>query len=122
MPNRPYLLNSVPNFFNSGGGFIMAQLLPIHRLEQYTLRFPTEVLLVSALVDGEEDYVLVFRGFSSSLVRPTAPDPEVPILPAAATIQSLDRLQGPYNPDQPQYLEQGIPWAVFCDRLTELGL
>ncbi len=100
----------------------MTQLLPIHRLEQYTLRFPTEVLLVSALVDGEEDYVLVFRGFSSSLVRPTAPDPEVPVLPAAATIQSLDRLQGPYNPDQPQYLEQDIPWAVFCDRLTELGL
>jgi hypothetical protein len=96
--------------------------LPIQRLEQYTLRFPQEVLLVSAQVGDEEDYVVVFRGFSSSLMRPTAADPEVPVLPGEAVIISLDRLQGPYQPDNPQYLERDIPWSVFGDRLAELGL
>jgi hypothetical protein len=96
--------------------------LPIQRLEQYTLRWPQEVLMVSAQVGEEEDYVVVFRGFSSSLMRPTAADPEVPVLPAEAVILSLDRLQGPYQPDNPQYLEQDIPWAEFSDRLQALGL
>lgn len=100
----------------------MAQTLPIQRLEQYTLRFTEEVLLVNAVVDGEDDVVVVFRGFSSSLVRPTAFDPEVPMLPADAVIETIDRLRGPYTPDNPQYLEQEIPWQTFSDRLTELGL
>lgn len=100
----------------------MASTLPIHRLEQYTLRFPEEVLMVSAVVAGEEDYVVVFRGFSSSLVHPTAFDPEVPILSEEAVIEAIDRLQGPYTPDNPQYLEQAISWSNFSDRLTQMGL
>lgn len=96
--------------------------LPIQRLEQYTLRFPEEVLMITAVVDGEEDTVLVFRGFSSSLVRPTAFDPEVPVLPLEAQITAIDRLQGPYQPDAPQYLERAIAWETFRDRLTEVGL
>ncbi|MBE7386143.1 MAG: hypothetical protein F6J95_032735 [Leptolyngbya sp. SIO1E4] len=100
----------------------MTDMLPIHRLEQYTLRFPEEVLLVSAVVDAEEDYVVVFRGFSSSLARPTAFDPEIPVLPADAVIEVIDRLRGPYTPDNPQYLEQGIPWITFSDRLAKMGL
>ena len=99
----------------------MKNILPIHRLEQYTLRFPEEVLMVNALVEGEEDFVVVFRGFSSSLTRPTAFDPEVPILPQDAVIETIDRLQGPYTPDNPQYLEQAIAWPIFRDRLTEMG-
>lgn len=78
--------------------------------------------MVNAKVHGEEDYVVVFRGFSSSLVHPTAADPEVPVLPAEAVIESIDRLQGPYMPDNPQYLEQAIAWDEFSDRLTQLGL
>ena len=100
----------------------MTAMLPIQRLEQYTFRFPEEVLMVNARVNGEEDFVVVFRGFSSSLVNPTAADPEVPVLSAAAVIETIDRLQGPYNPDNPKYLEQNIPWPTFSDRLTELGL
>jgi hypothetical protein len=100
----------------------MTQSLPIQRLEQYTFRFPDEVLMVNAKVDGEDDYVVVFRGFSSSLVNPTAADPEVPVLPENAAIATLDRLQGPYNPDQPQYIEQDIAWVDFSDRLTQMGL
>jgi hypothetical protein len=101
----------------------MASNLPIQRLEAYTLRYPQEVLLVSAHLDDDEaDQVVVFRGFSSSLMRPTAFDPEVPVLPATARLDTVDRLLGPYTPDNPQYLEQGITWATFRDRLTELGL
>ena len=100
----------------------MTTMLPIQRLEQYTFRFPQEVLMLSAQVNGEEDVVVVFRGFSSSLVNPTAADPEIPVLSEAAVIETVDRLQGPYSPDNPQYLERDIPWADFSDRLTELGL
>ena len=100
----------------------MTQRLPIHRLEEYTLRFPKEVLMVSASVNGEEDYVVVYRGFSSSLTNPTASNPEIPVLSEAAVIESVDRLKEPYTPNTPQYLEQDIPWQNFSDRLTEIGL
>ena len=100
----------------------MTDMLPIQRLEQYTFRFADEVLMVNAKVNGEEDFVVVFRGFSSSLVNPTAADPEVPVLPQDAEIATIDRLQGPYTPDNPQYLERDIAWSEFRDRLTELGL
>jgi hypothetical protein len=100
----------------------MSLVLPIQRLEQYTCRFPNEVLMVNAQINGEDDYVVVFRGFSSSLVKPTAADPEVPVLPAEAVIASIDRLQGPYTPDNPQYIEPAIAWPEFRDRLTQMGL
>lgn len=100
----------------------MTAMLPIQRLEQYTFRFPQEVLMVNAKVNHEEDFVVVFRGFSSSLVNPTAADPEIPVLSEAAVIETIDRLQGPYTPDNPQYIEQAIPWSTFSDRLAELGL
>lgn len=100
----------------------MTDRLPIQRLEAYTERHPEEVLLVNAVVDGEADQVIIFRGFSSSLMRPTAADPEVPVLPATAVIETLDRLQGPYTPNHPQYLERSIPWERFEGRLSEAGL
>lgn len=100
----------------------MSTVLPIQRLEQYTFRFPDEVLMVNAQVNGEDDFVVVFRGFSSSLVNPTAADPEVPVLSAEAAIETIDRLQGPYTPENPQFLERDIPWREFSDRLTQLGL
>ena len=93
------------------------------RLEQYTLKRPEEVLLVSATVAGEPDLVVIFRGFSSSLMRSTAFDPDVPILPEEGSeIRSIDRLEGPYQPDNPRYIEQGISWPDFANRLTQLGL
>lgn len=97
-------------------------LLPIQQLERYTLRFPQEVLLVQAEVDGVADEVMVFKGFSSSLVNPTAFDPDVPVLPETAVIVAIDRLQGPYNPQSPRYLERDVPWLVFQQRLIEIGL
>lgn len=78
--------------------------------------------MVNAQVNGEDDCVIVFRGFSSSLVQPTAADPEIPVLPQDAVIETVDRLQGPYTPNDPQFLERDILWREFSDRLTELGL
>lgn len=83
----------------------------IKRLEAYTAVHPEEVLLVTAMDQGEEDMILIFKGFSSSLFRPTAADPDVPILSEMAMIQTIDRLVSPYNPDNPQYIAQGLSWA-----------
>jgi hypothetical protein len=93
-----------------------------YRLEQYTLKRPQEVLQVRAIVTGEEDEVVIFRGFSSSLVRPTAADPDVPVLPEDAEIQSIDRLEGPYNPANPTYLQQGLSWDDMLALLSAVGV
>lgn len=91
------------------------------RLENYTIKHPQEVLLVHAQIEGETDQVIIFRGFSSSLVRPTAFDPEVPTLPADAVIQQIDRLKSPYQPQSPQYLEQGLTLADLIAKLEAQG-
>lgn len=93
-----------------------------YRLEQYTLKRPQEVLMVKAEVEGEVDTVVIFKGFSSSLVRPTSADPDVPVLPEDATILSIDRLIGPYTPNQPRYIATGISWAEFQLLLLEIGV
>ncbi len=90
------------------------------QLEQYTLQHPQEVLLVAAEVDGESDEILIFRGFSSSLMRSTAADPDVSVLPDDAVINGIDRLVGPYHPDRPNYLERQISWVEFAQRLSSL--
>jgi hypothetical protein len=88
------------------------------QLEQYTLLHPQEVLLVAAEINGEVDEILIFKGFSSSLMRSTVADPDVPLMPDSAVILGIDRLMGPYRPEQPNYLERGISWAEFSQRLT----
>ena len=88
------------------------------QLELYTMQNPQEVLLITAEVNGEPDQILVFRGFSSSLVRSTAFDPDIPVLPDTAVIATVDRLAGPYNPENPHYLEKQISWKTFLQRLN----
>lgn len=97
-------------------------MTPGIRLEQYTLKNPQEVLLVNATVAGQADQVLVFRGVSSSLMQPTAFDPDVPVLPDDATIHTIDRLAGPYQPDNPTYLQQGLTWAELELLLEATGV
>jgi hypothetical protein len=92
------------------------------RLEQYSLKYPQEVLLVEVEQEGEADQILVFKGFTSSLTGATAYDPDVPVLSEEAKIISIDRAQSPYSPDNPQYIEQGISWETMEQRLTQLGL
>jgi hypothetical protein len=92
------------------------------RLEQYTAKRPREVLLVTAEVDGEPDQIAIYKGFSSSLVHSTAFDPDIPVLPEHAQILTIDRLQGPYNPQTPVYLEQGLTWETIQPLLAEVGV
>ena len=92
------------------------------RLEQYTVKRSHEVLIVKAEIDGEFDEIAIFKGFSSSLTRSTASDPEVPVLPLSAKIVSVDRLQSPYNPNNPHYLQQGLSWETMQSLLSEAGV
>ncbi len=92
------------------------------RLERYTIKRPQEVLLVTAEIAGEEDQIAIFKGFSSSLMRPTAFDPDVPVLPEGANILKIDRVASPYNPEAPRYIQQGLSWEDMQALLSEVGL
>lgn len=95
----------------------MSQTTLATRLENYTLQHPQEVLVVCAQIEQEADEIIIFRGFSSSLMRPTDFDPEVPVLPENAEITHIDRLKGPYRPQAPQYIEKEISLEEFISRL-----
>lgn len=92
------------------------------RLEQYTIKRPQEVLIVTAQIDGEEDQIAIFKGFSSSLMHPTSFDPDVPVLPAGAKIVAIDRVASPYTPDAPRYIQQGLTWETMQLLLSEAGV
>ncbi|MDX1977879.1 MAG: hypothetical protein SFT94_09405 [Pseudanabaenaceae cyanobacterium bins.68] len=81
--------------------------------EKYSQLHPDQVLIVEAMIDGETDQIMVFKGFSSSLVKPTAYDPDLGVLPDQAEILAISCLQAPYNPSQPIYLAQNLSWAAF---------
>lgn len=92
------------------------------RLEQYTAKRTQEVLLVTVEIVGEQDKIAIFKGFSSSLMRSTEFDADVPILPDEANILSIDRLASPYNPQTPRYIEQGLSWEAMQVLLSEVGV
>ena len=92
------------------------------RLEQYTAKRSHEVLLVTVEIAGELDKIAIFKGFSSSLMQPTAFDPEVPVLPDTARILTIDRVTSPYNPQSPQYIQQGLTWETIQPLLAEVGV
>lgn len=92
------------------------------RLEQYTAKRSHEVLLVTVEIEGEPDQIAIFKGFSSSLMRPTAFDPEVPVLPDEAKILSIDRVASPYNPQSPLYIQQGLTWETIQPLLSEANI
>ena len=92
------------------------------RLEQYTIKKSQEVLIINVEIDNEPDQIAVFKGFSSSLMRPTAYDPDVPVLPDTATIITIDRIASPYNPDSPHYLQQDISWEDMQVLLSKMGI
>lgn len=79
-------------------------------------------LTLSIEIDGQPDQVAIFKGFSSSLMNPTSFDPDTPVLPDSAIIQSIDRLESPYNPNAPRYVEQGLSWDAFQRLLDAVGV
>ena len=65
--------------------------------------------------NGEALEVVIFRGFSSSLTHPTAFDPDQPLLPSAARIESAVLLHAPPNPAAEQGLAGPRPAQDFLD-------
>jgi hypothetical protein len=92
------------------------------RLEQYTVKRPQEVLIVTLNIGNEQDKIAVFKGFSSSLMRPTAFDPDVSVFPDDALIVAIDRIASPYNPESPRYIQQGLSWEAMEALLLEVGV
>jgi hypothetical protein len=90
------------------------------RLEEYTIKRPQEVLLVTVEIADEQDKIAIFKGFSSSLMRPTAFDPDVPVIPDEAIILSIDRIKSPYNPEDTRYIQQGISAEAMENLLLEV--
>lgn len=93
-----------------------------HRLEQYTIKRSNQVLIVKAEVEGEPDEIAIFKGFSSSLMRSTAFDPDLPVLPETTKIHSIDLVASPYNPEAPHYIKQGLTWEQMQSLLKEVGV
>ncbi|CAJ1932674.1 unnamed protein product [Sphenostylis stenocarpa] len=89
----------------------------ITKLESYTQSAKGEALLVHVLVDEEEVELLIFKGFSSCLSYSTSPDPTRSIIPARAVIVSIDRIKGPFDPANIEYLQKGVPWEEFKTKL-----
>lgn len=92
------------------------------RLEQYTIKKPHEVLIVDVEIDREQDTIAIFKGFSSSLMRPTAFDLDIPVIPEKAKILNIDRVASPYNPESPRYIQQGLTWETIQPLLAQLGV
>ncbi|MDJ0659264.1 MAG: hypothetical protein QNJ42_07195 [Crocosphaera sp.] len=90
----------------------------IQQLEQYTIKNPQEVLLITVNIEEEMDQLMIFKGFSSSLMRPTEFDPDVPMLSEKDEIISIDRMRSPYNPNHPNYIEKGLTWEQM-ERLLD---
>lgn len=86
------------------------------------MKRPQEVLIITTEIAGEEDQIAIFKGFSSSLMRPTSFDPDVPVLPPEAKIIAIDRVASPYNPEAPRYIQQGLTWETMQSLLSEIGV
>ena len=82
-------------------------------LEQYTLKNVQEVLIITAEIDGKEEEIIIFKGFSSSLTQSTAFDPDIPVLPNHSKIMKIDIVKSPYNPDNIEYIEKNLSWQDF---------
>jgi hypothetical protein len=87
------------------------------QLEAYSREHPQEVLMVTLKIDDQHDQVVIFKGFSSSLVQATAFDPDLPVISDRAEILMIDRLAAPYQPNQPNYIQQGMAWDIFREYL-----
>jgi hypothetical protein len=94
---------------------------PQERLENYSRSHPQEVLRLTVRDQQGEAELLIYKGFTSSLTRPTAFDPDVPMLDPTAEILWIDRIQAPYQPQNIRYLEQHLTWPEFEARLTAGG-
>ncbi|MFS8811327.1 hypothetical protein NW820_01435 [Synechococcus sp. R55.7] len=91
-------------------------------LERYSQNHPQEVLRVEVESEGESDLVLIYRGYSSSLRRPTPPDPEAAVIPPQARFLQLERLAAPYHPDRSRVLAVYRNWGELTAWLAQEGI
>lgn len=92
------------------------------RLEEYTIK-SREVLMVEVeTADGELDTVLIYNGFSSSLTNPTPYNPDIPVIALDSKIKAIDRLVSPYNPNEPQYIQNHLSLAEMERLLEEMNV
>ncbi|MGY6530657.1 MAG: DUF7734 family protein [Cyanobacterium sp.] len=83
------------------------------KIEEYSKENPQFVVIVRAEDNGENVEIMTFRGFSSCLTGATEYDPDLPVLSSSGLILSIDIVQAPYNPTNPQYIEQNLTPAQF---------
>jgi hypothetical protein len=92
------------------------------RLEKYSSKHPEEVLMVNIQnAAGESDKILVYNGFSSSLMNSTTYDPDIPIIAEDDRVVSIDRLASPYDPINPTYLQTDLTWEEMDNILLSQG-
>ncbi len=91
-------------------------------LERYTQLVPQEVIRVAIEVDGDPDVVVIFKGFSSSLMKATSANPDEPVIAPTARFVSLDRLQGPLDPVNPVVLQADLNWEQVVGLLKSAGI
>jgi hypothetical protein len=77
------------------------------------LRLRGQLQLAAGLLEPYE--LLIFRGFSSSTTHPTDFDPDQPVLPDGAVIETAELLQAPMNPAAEQRLAGPVSPVVFLD-------
>jgi hypothetical protein len=90
------------------------------RLEELSRQWPDRVLRLRGqlqLAAGPlEPYeLLIFRGFSSSTTHPTDFDPDQPLLPDGAVIETAELLHAPLNPAAEQLLAGPASPEVFLE-------
>ncbi|MEN9222492.1 MAG: hypothetical protein Q6M04_08650 [Thermostichus sp. BF3_bins_97] len=91
-------------------------------LERYSQAHPEEVLQVQ--LEGEEgsDLVLIYRGFSSSLMRATPSNPDEAVIAPTARFVRLERLTAPYHPSQSKTLATYGQWSELKAWFEQVGI
>jgi hypothetical protein len=56
------------------------------QLEQYTAGRSQEVLIVTIDIEGIQEEIVIFKGFSSCLSRATEYDPDLPVIPEGSKV------------------------------------
>ena len=85
------------------------------RLEELSRARPDRVLRLRGSLEADPLELLIFRGFSCSTTHPTAFDPDQPVLPAAASLESAELLQGPLTPGSELLLAGPLPPSAFLE-------
>ena len=44
------------------------------------------------------------------------------MIPEGAEIRAIDRLESPYNPNAPRYIERNLTWRTFEPLLVKAGV